>query len=144
MSVRKWIFLFFCVILSFRVLFILFLKFIRVNDREFYGVKQIILVVVGFCEIKNYYEFLYIYFRMVVIVLLFLVFICFFSQEMILQIMFNGVFQRRFNDIKYICICIDQIFIRNFRIYFFIDLKFWIFGYNLIIIDLKYSREKKI
>lgn len=116
----------------------------QVNDRESHGVKQTKLAVVGFCETKNHYEFLHTYSRMVVTVLLFLVFICFLSQEMILQIMPNGVPQRRFNDTKHICTCIDQTPIRNSRIHPFIDSKSWISGYNLIIIDPKHSRKKKI
>lgn len=56
----------------------------------------------------------------------------------------NGVPQRRFNDTKHICTCIDQTPIRNSRIHPFIDSKSWISGYNLIIIDPKHSREKKI
>lgn len=40
--------------------------------------------------------------------------------------------------------CIDQTPIRNSRIHPFIDTKSWISGYNLIIIDPKHSREKKI
>lgn len=91
MSARKWITLFPCVTLSSRVPFTLLLKSIRVNDRESHSVKQTTLAVVGFCETKNHYEFLHTYSRMVVTVLLFLVFICFLSQEMILQIMPNGV-----------------------------------------------------
>lgn len=55
----------------------------------------------------------------------------------------NGVPQRRFNDTKHICTCIDQTPIRNSRIHPFIDSKSWISGYNLIIIDPKHSREKK-